>query len=271
MAEAALIAAIALRLELEDLWPLAVEDGLVFGSLDAAFDAQLNALAGTADLPAVSLDRINATLRKPVLGITRQGIITEEDLGRMVAWSERTQTDLSTQRVAAWIDDYLRGAGDISRRASTQAWTKDRYVEALERLSVSRGAEGVSGNIVNTWWRTGVVNQGYTFGAQAVAEGEPTRRLYPVAQYTFIDDATLRDSHAIIAAGGLPYLVRPDSPLIDRVRPPRAWNCRCRLTYWQWRRARENLTEAEILLPEPNGPPITRSGVAPALGDFPAG
>lgn len=246
------------RLGMDSLWPQAVAEGLVSGTAQEAYDSILDILAVGAGRDG----QANEGHRAIPSSILRRGKIRLKDLQRVGQWARLRRIGFYDQASTAWTNGILEGLDALTRKAAEKGWTKPRYTAAVQELADRVGASGIRGGWIETWYRTHVLNAGYTSGLLTMVRNEPTVRLYPFFEATWIDDAKTRENHKIV------WVVASTSTKALLFKAPYEWNCRCGMRAMNWQEARARFTAEQLLLEEPDGSRRTLSGIPPVTPTF---
>lgn len=145
---------------------------------------------------------------------------------------------------------------EITQRAAARNWDRGHYRRALRGVFESY-LPGMSDTkkaaIMETWYRTHVLNGAYNLARDEMMAREPTRRLYPYAMYRDSRDPKVRPNHRLNG-----FVAAVDWEGWATYTPPMGWNCRCYKVYLSWKRTRELGIDPAFTLPF--GLPFLRDG-----------
>jgi len=179
--------------------------------IDALAEIKVEAaVAGMTGGPALAYDGAVAALKKnPIFGIQTDNVL---DWGRREAM---TLAAAETDAIAAEVEDALA-------QAVRDGWTVDRFGEALDAVTTSRGLDPAKPWHVETVFRTNV-QAAYAGGQWTAARQLAQDGLVAAAEYVAVEDDRARPNHAAMNGWWGPL----DSPTWAIWWTPNGWNCRC--------------------------------------------
>lgn len=178
------------REAVRQIWKRAIADGLVSGSVEAFF-LQDEARALTSEAKRF-VDRI----RRPL------------------AFLQETFDESLVETFAS-----------ITRAAAAGAWTKERYVDAIELAAAAAGAEHFRRSWAATWFESAILAPAYAHAVVEKFGRQPTARLFPYLAVTTMRDEKVRPNHRHMDR----FVAASTWSGWARAAPPYGWNCRCRL------------------------------------------
>jgi len=170
------------------------------------------AVAGMIGGPGLDYERAVASLKKnAIFGIQTDNVL---DWGRREAM---TLAAAETDAIAAEVEDALA-------EAVREGWTVDRFGEALDAVTTSRGLDPASPWHLETIFRTNV-QSAYAGGQWTAARTLAEDGLVAAAEYVAVEDDRTRANHLAMDGWWGPL----DAPTWAIWWPPNGWNCRCQV------------------------------------------